>query len=364
MSSEARIRWPCLLLASLSFATGVGNQNAIAQIQALSLTNSMWKYEQDRNMDGTEWQGPNFVDDLWPSGLGLFGFEDNPEIQPMIQTTLHPPDFPAPGLPAPRTYYFRTQFLYQHADFAKPVLVFSNRLDDGAVFYLNGQEVKRIRIPDGPVTYATQATNVPPSGDATGWDVFELDNPPLNWSPQPNVLAVAVHQRGMSADIVFGCDVYVEYVPYLWPRPEFQVVTQCHSAAISVPWLGAPQGLHWFHNGIAIDSSVNATATNTTLTITNLQQKHTGQYHLTMTYRGRLVTSESAFVSVIVPPDDWQGVVRIAQGPAGMRVHWDGCGTLEHSTNLVYWGDVPANPASPYNVPPTLTRTMFYRIRR
>jgi hypothetical protein len=364
MSTKAPVGWRFLLLASLSIATDFGCQSATAQIVLLSLTNSVWKYEQDRNLDETGWQSPNFVDDTWPLGPGLLGFEDNPEVHPPIQTMLFPPDLPAPGLPAPRTYYFRTQFLYQHADFARPVLVFSNRLDDGAVFYLNGQEVKRIRIPDGAVTYVTQATNVPPSGDATEWDVFELDNPTLNWSPQPNVLAVEVHQRGMSADIVFGCELYLEYVPILWPTPVSQVVTQCNLATISVRGFDQVQpAVQWFQNGTPIDLSLNPTATNTTLIITNMQQRHAGEYYLTMRYGRHLITSDRAFVSLAVPPVDWQGAVRITNTPAGLRVDWDGCGTLEHSTNLVYWSDVPANPASPYEIPPSLD-SLFYRIRR
>src|SRR5688572_14840096 len=134
MPGKAFVGWRFLLLASLAFATIFSCRSATAQVVLLSLTNSFWKYEQDRNMDGTGWQSPNFIDDTWPSGPGPLGFEDNPQVQPPIQTMLFPPDLPAAGLPAPRTYYFRTQFQYQHADFARPILVFSNRLDDGAVF--------------------------------------------------------------------------------------------------------------------------------------------------------------------------------------------------------------------------------------
>src|SRR5688572_5088007 len=99
MSSIARFAWPFLLLACLSFATIFASQSAAAPLSLLSLTNSFWKYEQDRNMDDTGWQFPNYVDDSWPVGPGLLGFEDNPQVQPPIQTMLFPPDLPAPGLP-------------------------------------------------------------------------------------------------------------------------------------------------------------------------------------------------------------------------------------------------------------------------
>jgi len=355
-----------LMLGCCLLTTGFACSRANGQALLISLTNSVWKYEQDRNMDDTGWQSAVFNDETWSSGLGLFGFEVNPEIDPLIQTRLQSPQLPAPGLGAPRVYYFRTQFDYFHGDFSRPILIISNRLDDGAVFYLNGEEVKRIRIADGPVRYFTMATNTPTSGDATGWDVFELDNPPLRWAPQRNVLAVEVHQRGLSGDIVFGSVLSIEYVPYLWPTPTFQVVTQCNTASISVPWDGGiqPASFQWLHNGIAIDPALNPTATNTTLVIPNMQQQHVGHYQLSVIYRQRPVMSSAAFLSLAITPNDWQGSIWMTTERTGVRVNWDGCGALEHSTNLVHWSDVPANPISPYDVPPILDRWLFFRVRR
>jgi len=41
------------------------------------------------------------------------------------------------------------------------ILVASNYLSDGAVFYLNGAEVKRVRLPSGQVSFNTAATSGP-----------------------------------------------------------------------------------------------------------------------------------------------------------------------------------------------------------
>lgn len=56
--------------------------------QVFSLTNKIWRYEQERNMDGTGWQTPAFSDLDWYAGPGLFGFDGNPQIEPLIQTRL------------------------------------------------------------------------------------------------------------------------------------------------------------------------------------------------------------------------------------------------------------------------------------
>src|SRR5262245_10644329 len=171
------------LLTTLAFLAFTYGSAQAAEL--FSITNKAWKFEQERNMTGTGWQMPEFSDLDWNVGLGLFGFETNPQIEPLIQTRLTPPSIAAPGLPVPRTYYFRTFFEYVHGDFAIPVLVFSNRVDDGAVFYLNGQEIQRIRMDDGAVTYTNLANRSPPgSGDATEWDVFYILNPNLRWAPQ------------------------------------------------------------------------------------------------------------------------------------------------------------------------------------
>ena len=198
--------------------------------------------------------------------------------------------------------------------------------------------------------------------------MFELDNPLLRHLPQLNVLAVEVHQRGLGADIVFGCDLRIEYKPVLFPTPPFQSVTQCQSAAISsglYTWSELPPTtFQWYRNGAAIDSALNPSATNTTLVVTNMQAQDQGSYRVVVQYGRRTITSENAGLSLVVPTNGWRGVVRITKEPARLSISWDGCGTLEHSTDLLQWSDVLDLPASPYNVPAISEGSLFYRVRR
>ena len=83
-------------------------------------------------------------------------------------------------------------------------MYFSNYLDDGAVFYLNGVEIQRVGMPAGTISYATPASRS--VGDATTPDTFIVSGPLLtNLVVGTNVLAVEVHQvNATSSDIVFG----------------------------------------------------------------------------------------------------------------------------------------------------------------
>ena len=73
-------------------------------------------------------------------------------------------------------------------------------LDDGAVVYLNGQEVARIGMSDGPVSFSTYADR---SVEAAIEGPLYIPLSLLNAGD--NVIAVEVHQSGAgSSDVVFG----------------------------------------------------------------------------------------------------------------------------------------------------------------
>ncbi len=89
-------------------------------------------------------------------------------------------------------------------------------IDDGAVFYLNGQEIiptnlpARLRMPAGPVTFSTIAT-----GNVTNASVETLTFNGANLKSGDNVLCVAVHQEHgagaqTSSDVTFGLKLDAE----------------------------------------------------------------------------------------------------------------------------------------------------------
>ena len=157
------------------------------------------------------WKTRTYDDSGWlGQGPGLLYVENSTSVGP--KGTALPPPY---GTVIPRTYYFRTHFNFTGSSDGL-TLTFSNYVDDGAVFYLNGAELYRLRMPAAPtaITYATGATGVPcagtfQSGDAitTCPDVFALSGTALASLVQgDNVVAVEVHNYGTPSpgDIVFG----------------------------------------------------------------------------------------------------------------------------------------------------------------
>src|SRR6185436_8154115 len=108
----------------------------------------------------------------------------------------------------PRTYYFRTRFNFTGST-AGASLLFSNYVDDGAVFYLNGAEIYRLRVPAAPaaIAYSTAANASPCAGTAqagdaasTCPDVFVISGNLLtNLVQGENVLGVEVHNTSAGA---------------------------------------------------------------------------------------------------------------------------------------------------------------------
>jgi hypothetical protein len=135
--------------------------------ELFSLT-KFWKYTTN-NLDTTPaWKTLAYNDSTWlGEGAGLlYVLETRAEVSP--RNTQMPP---TSGTSIPRTYYFRTRFNYAGPT-AGVSLLFSNFVDDGAVFYVNGAEVRRLRVPAAPaiISFATAANGQPcgvSGGDAT-----------------------------------------------------------------------------------------------------------------------------------------------------------------------------------------------------
>ncbi|HMJ90987.1 MAG TPA: PQQ-dependent sugar dehydrogenase, partial [Candidatus Acidoferrum sp.] len=185
-----------LSFASLLFALGVfgGFQAEAKEVVLFGFTNS-WRYNQTTSYDGTNWTAPSFDDSALPSGQGVLAMEDagNPTVVAVTNTAL---------TIGRRTYYFRTRFDFN--DRLEGVsLTFSNIVDDGVVFYLNGVEVRRLYVTNGvPITYSSFCTN-----HEAAVERFTLSGPIVetNLVQGENVLAVEVHQTSSgSTDIVFG----------------------------------------------------------------------------------------------------------------------------------------------------------------
>jgi hypothetical protein len=175
----------------------LAEQPATFENTTLVAIDARWKFDQSGNDLGTTWRQATFNDDPWPSGPALLFVENA-------------------ALPAPKntpltlgrnTYYFRTRFVFDGSTNGL-VLQIHPMVDDGAVFYLNGAEVFRLNMPEGPVDYNTPAAQ-PGIGDATFAGPFTISA--TNLVRGTNVLAVEVHQvSSSSSDIVFGAELFAQ----------------------------------------------------------------------------------------------------------------------------------------------------------
>ena len=163
----------------------------------VGLTTATW-LGNDAGIDlGADWLAADYDDTQpgWKGGPGLFGFNAPAGVYPApINTSL---------TSGRSTYYLRTHFTWE-ADLNGVGLLVSNYLSAGAVFYLNGTELKRVRMPDGPVTYATQATG----GPAQPGNVELIDLPSSALVVGDNVLQIEVHlAAGAASALVFGASL-------------------------------------------------------------------------------------------------------------------------------------------------------------
>ncbi|WP_205880830.1 lamin tail domain-containing protein [Limisphaera ngatamarikiensis] len=159
-----------------------------------------WRYNQTDNLDGVTWMSPTFNDSAWPIGAAVLADEDCGCLPEPIRT-------PLADNSGRTAFYFRTRFVYTGPT-AGVQLRLNTLVDDGAVVYLNGQELFRIGMPEGTPSYATPANRV--VGDAVVEGPFIL--PASALVQGTNVLAVEVHQNSpSSSDVVWA--MQLEVVP-------------------------------------------------------------------------------------------------------------------------------------------------------
>ncbi len=160
-----------------------------------------WRYSNDGSDQGTAWRAKDFVDGAWPVGPALLALEGSATVEPIRTPLIR--DANGDGTADIVTDYFRGRFTLASLPSGGRLLL-RYVLDDGAVFYINGQEVHRFGIGAGPVTYSTLAA------DHEGRDHY--DGPILieatNLVVGVNVMAVEVHQTGAtSSDVIFGAEL-------------------------------------------------------------------------------------------------------------------------------------------------------------
>jgi hypothetical protein len=184
------------------------------------LTN-IWRFTTN-NLDRINWQAAGYNDSDWLSGPGLLWADTRgAALSPVQPKGTQMPINAATSHPF-ATYYFRTHFTFAGSASGLS-LSFSNYLDDGAVFYLNGNEIYRQNMAPAPVAIsnATLAIAYNCGGDATCAVRFALSGNALtNLVVGDNVLAVEAHNYSAgSQDITFGSALALERTFTLAPTP-------------------------------------------------------------------------------------------------------------------------------------------------
>ncbi|PWW38631.1 MULTISPECIES: S-layer homology domain-containing protein [Paenibacillus] len=206
------------ILLSIALVFGwLAGFGGVHSVQAASLSepeillqrNANWHYfDQGQDLQA-EWRA-SYDDSFWNSGPAPFGYKDNgsgisTSYFGSLQTVV---SYGLDKKLKPRTTYFRTNLNVnkeQIDGYGQILGTFG--IDDGAVIYVNGVEVRRFGMPDGEIEYSTKAT----SGKdlPVMYEDIDLTAPmKANLRDGSNEIAVEVHQQSdSSSDLYFDMEL-------------------------------------------------------------------------------------------------------------------------------------------------------------
>jgi hypothetical protein len=262
-------------------------------------TNWVWKYNQLFVDLGTAWKEVGYNDSSWPSGVGVFGFnQKDATVRTFQNTTLTGTNAANQAI---LCYYFRTTFVLTN-DPASLTLVASNLWDDGFVVYVNGTEAYRINMPNGAIAYNTVT---PAATDATFGNVVVTNIPSSLLVQGTNTLAVECHQvNATSSDLTMGLAIRANF-----PTPTFIQITnqpasltveEAKPATFTVGYIGVPAYFQWYKwtNNTA---QLIPGATSQSYTVLNpVAGQDDGYYFVTVSNFISMSVSSNAFLTVLV----------------------------------------------------------------
>ena len=162
-------------------------------------SNTVWKYRDKGTAPDANWVATNYDDSAWSAGQAMLGYGFSKIVTTVSYGTNSSAKYPA-------TYFRQT--------FVSPVGLGEVRtngvlrlwVDDGAIMYLNGTEILRVRMSAGTATCQTYAPTIV-SGNG-GWETYEV--PLATLVKGTNVLAAEVHQyNATSSDIAWWAELSV-----------------------------------------------------------------------------------------------------------------------------------------------------------
>lgn len=168
-----------------------------AQDTTLIAPGSTWKYLDNGSNQGSTWSQTSFNDASWAAGPAQLGYGDGDEATVV--------SYGSSSFNKYITTYFRKTItipsVTQFSGFILNIL-----RDDGAVVYVNGNEVFRTNMPSGSVSNSTWASAAMDGADETTWISTTIS--PTAFSTGTNVIAVEVHQNlPTSSDLTFDFEL-------------------------------------------------------------------------------------------------------------------------------------------------------------
>ena len=152
--------------------------------------NSEWRYlDTGENLDKTNWTALDYDPRNWKIGKAELGYGDGDE-----KTTVE--QGPEPSSKYRNTVYFLKTFNIESISTPKSMHVKLLR-DDGAVVYLNGEELFRSNMPEGTIRYRSYSAKRTSTKNSRIFHPYFVEQPDLKKGK--NVLAVEVH-RGSRTD--------------------------------------------------------------------------------------------------------------------------------------------------------------------
>lgn len=165
----------------------------------LIATDATWKYRDLGTDPGTDWMKLSYDDTSWASGAAKLGYGDDDEATVVSYGPSNSDKYP--------TTYFRYHFAVTDPTLLADIRLSVN-VDDGAIFYLNGNEVARLRITDSVKTYQDYS-----GYKGSDYDFELIDLPLSEFRAGANVLAVEVHQSDAdSSDMNLTAELVVSMV--------------------------------------------------------------------------------------------------------------------------------------------------------
>lgn len=145
---------------------------------------TQWSYLDTGNAPAN-WKDLNFNDTVWQNGKGTLGYKAT-----SLKTTV---SYGTDSNNKHITTYYRKRLNIADVTTLPNNLELQLRADDGALVYINGNELLRVNLPSGTISNTTAATT---DVVAPGQDIYyTYEVPKTNFVTGLNILAVEVHQN-------------------------------------------------------------------------------------------------------------------------------------------------------------------------